>query len=171
MLLWRIDPLLSDNSVNSSRCYVKPATYKHATREQRGFCNPFLSNGSVNTPLHRQNYCWKMCFLFGPCRVFIKKKIGTAISVEDWHFGWDLEGRLRIDGATMSWQLTRILHGSLWQEDLREGSWRISTVRNRLQGTAGKDIGWKRLSRCCGYLWNVEISYSAVIAWGSKWWV
>jgi hypothetical protein len=33
-------------------------------------------------------------------------------------------------------ELTRVLHGRLWQEDLSTGSWRISTDRNRCQGTA-----------------------------------
>jgi hypothetical protein len=35
-------------------------------------CNPFLRNGSVNTAT-TIGYCWKPCFLFGPCRVVIKK--------------------------------------------------------------------------------------------------
>jgi hypothetical protein len=45
LILWRTDPLLSDDSVNSGCGYIAPATYTHATE----LCNRFLSNGSVNT--------------------------------------------------------------------------------------------------------------------------
>jgi hypothetical protein len=35
-IVWHIDPLLSDDSINSGRCYVAPATY---TQQQNGvFC-------------------------------------------------------------------------------------------------------------------------------------
>jgi hypothetical protein len=40
-MLLRIDPLLSGDSVNSGRCYVTPATYTHATTEQRGYAARF----------------------------------------------------------------------------------------------------------------------------------
>jgi hypothetical protein len=67
-----------------------------------------------------------------------------------------------------------VLCGSLWREDLRTWSWRISTVRSRCQRTTGEDTaGWKRLSVCCGDLWIVEISNGAVItsyeSWVHKW--
>jgi hypothetical protein len=69
-----------------------------------------------------------------------------------------------------SWQLSWVLHGRLCQEDLSAWSWRISTVRSRHQGTAGEDTAdWKRLSRCCGDLWIVEISSGAVITCSSAW--
>jgi hypothetical protein len=35
IILWRIDPLLRDASINSGRCYVTPARYTHLTIEQR----------------------------------------------------------------------------------------------------------------------------------------
>jgi hypothetical protein len=35
----------------------------------------FLSNGSEETPLQQWSYCWKRCFLFGLCKVVIKKII------------------------------------------------------------------------------------------------
>jgi hypothetical protein len=57
-----------------------------------------------------------------------------------------------------------VLHGSLWREDMSMWSWRISTVRSHCQKTAGEDtVGWKRLHRCCGDLWIVEISDITVI--------
>jgi hypothetical protein len=48
----------------------------NARNNRTGLCNPILSNGSVNTPLQQQSYCWKGCFLFGPCKVVIKKRTG-----------------------------------------------------------------------------------------------
>jgi hypothetical protein len=70
-----------------------------------------------------------------------------------------------------SWQLrelTRILHGRLWQEDLSAGRWRIS-VRSRCQETAVEDTeGWKILSGCCSELWSVEIIGRAVITCTSE---
>jgi hypothetical protein len=47
-LLWRIDLLLSGQSVNSGRSYVTPATYTPNNRTTV-LCNPFLSNYSVKT--------------------------------------------------------------------------------------------------------------------------
>jgi hypothetical protein len=38
------------------------------------------------------------CFLFGPCKVVIKKKTRVTSSVEGWQFSRALQGRLRIDG-------------------------------------------------------------------------
>jgi hypothetical protein len=44
-LLWYIEPLLSSDSVKSGRCYVSPATYKHAAIEERCFlCYPRRDN-------------------------------------------------------------------------------------------------------------------------------
>jgi hypothetical protein len=44
-----------------------------------------------------------------------------------------------------SWELTRVLHWRLWQEDLSAESWRIATVRSRSQGTADEDTaGWEK---------------------------
>jgi hypothetical protein len=64
----------------------------------------------------------------------------------------------RITGAMSSVRYRR-----LWREDLSAWSWRISTVRSHCQGMAGKDTAsWKRLSRCCGDLWIVEISNGTV---------
>jgi hypothetical protein len=83
--------------------------------------------------------------------------------VEGWQFSWALQGRPRRDGAII--QLTRVLHRRLCQEDLSAGSWRISTVRSRCQGTAGYDTtGWKELSGCCGDLYSVKIGGSAETA-------
>jgi hypothetical protein len=57
-----------------------------------------------------------------------------------------------------------VLNENRQRKDLDAGSWRISAVRSRCQGTAGEDTaGWKRLSGCCGDLWIVEISGGAVI--------
>jgi hypothetical protein len=64
-----------------------------------GLCNPFLGNESVNTPLQQWSYCWKRCFLFGPCEVLIKKRIGATSSVKCWA----LQGRLGRDGAIVQW--------------------------------------------------------------------
>jgi hypothetical protein len=54
-ILWRIDPLLSGDSVNSGRYWVTPATCTDATIEERCFLwsavRPSLCNGAVNTPL------------------------------------------------------------------------------------------------------------------------
>jgi hypothetical protein len=81
--------------------------------------NPFLSNGSVNTPLHQQSYCWRLCFLFCPCKLVIKKRIGATSLIESCQFSWAVQGRLRRDIAIIEW------------------NWRISIVRSRCQGTAG----------------------------------
>jgi hypothetical protein len=40
-ILWRIDSLLSGDSVNRGRCYVTRVTYTHATIEQRGYATRF----------------------------------------------------------------------------------------------------------------------------------
>jgi hypothetical protein len=39
--------------------------------------NPFLSNGSVKTCLQQCGYCWKRCFVFGPCKVVRGETVGT----------------------------------------------------------------------------------------------
>jgi hypothetical protein len=61
LIMWCIDPLLSSDSVNSGRLVG------NVSNKRTGLCNPFVTNGSVNTP------CWKRCFLFGSCKVGIKK--------------------------------------------------------------------------------------------------
>jgi hypothetical protein len=43
-------------------------------------CSRFLDNGLVNTPLQQWSYCWKRCFLFGPCKMVIRKTIGDPVS-------------------------------------------------------------------------------------------
>jgi hypothetical protein len=40
-VLWRMDRLPSGDFVNSGRCCVTPATYKHATIEQPGYAAHF----------------------------------------------------------------------------------------------------------------------------------
>jgi hypothetical protein len=63
-----------------------------------------------------------------------------------------------------------VLHGSLWREDLRAWSWRISTVTSRCQEAASEDTAdWKMLSGRCGNLWIVKISGVAVTACSSEW--
>jgi hypothetical protein len=64
-----------------------------------------------------------------------------------------------------------VLYRSLWREDLRAWSWRISTVRRRCQETAGEDTeGWKKLSGCYD-LWIVEIVGDTVITCTYESWV
>jgi hypothetical protein len=103
------------------------------------------------------------CCLRGPRRGDKKEYWGNQ-------FCWALRGRLTRDGAIVeltveSW----VVHGRLWQEDLSAWSWRMSTVRNRCQRTAEAIAGWKRLSRCCGDLWSVEISDRVVSGCSSEW--
>jgi hypothetical protein len=44
--------------------------------------------------------------------------------------------------SVVSWEW--VLYGRLWSYDLNTWSWRISTVRNRCQGTDDEDkAGWK----------------------------
>jgi hypothetical protein len=45
---------------------VPAEIYTHVTIEEI----PFLCNGSVKT---QSGYCWKLCFIFGPYKVVIKK--------------------------------------------------------------------------------------------------
>jgi hypothetical protein len=52
-------------------------------------------------PVQQWTYCWKQCFLFGLCKVVIKKRIGVTSSVEGWKFSWALQGKLRRDGNPM----------------------------------------------------------------------
>jgi hypothetical protein len=52
--------------------------------------------------------------------------------------------------------------------DLSAGSWRISTIRSRCQGTVVDTADWKRLSGCYGDLWSVVISGGAVITCSSE---
>jgi hypothetical protein len=52
-----------------------------------GSKHPFLGNGSVNKFLRQgihiqqQRYCWKLCFILGPCKRVIRKTVGAAESV------------------------------------------------------------------------------------------
>jgi hypothetical protein len=55
----------------------------------------------------------------------------------------------------VSWQ--RVLLGRLWQEDLSEGSWRISLGRSRCQDSASRDCN-KPYSRICVCQWSVNCS-------------
>jgi hypothetical protein len=76
-------------------------------------------------------------FLRGTCREIILKRVGATKSVR---------------------------YESLWREDLKAWSWKISTVRSLCQTTVSEDTAcWKRLRGCCGDLWIVEISGGAVI--------
>jgi hypothetical protein len=52
-----------------------------------------------------------------------------------------------------------------WAHEAEESPLLEAVARERLVKTAG----WKRLSRCCGDLWSVEISDSAVITCSSEW--
>jgi hypothetical protein len=66
----------------------------HASNNKTtGLCNPFLGNGSVNTPITIE-YCWKRCFLFGPYNVVVRKTIRENQSVEGWQFSGFMYGRL-----------------------------------------------------------------------------
>jgi hypothetical protein len=70
----------------------------------------------------------------------------------------------------VSCYLTWVLHWRLWWSNLRAWSWRIFSLRSHCQGSAGEDkAGFKKLSGCCGDLWIVEISGSAVTTYGSEW--
>jgi hypothetical protein len=40
-ILWRVEPLLSDDSVNSGLCWVAPAIYMQETKEQRDYTTRF----------------------------------------------------------------------------------------------------------------------------------
>jgi hypothetical protein len=37
---------------------------------------PLLGNGSVNTFAYNNSYCWKRCFILGPCKGIIRKIFG-----------------------------------------------------------------------------------------------
>jgi hypothetical protein len=75
----------------------------------RMLCNPFLNNGSVNTPPQQYGYCWKRGFLLGPCKMAIKI-IGAISSVELCKGGWE-EMAIRF-----SWELKV----RLWRKELVE---------------------------------------------------
>jgi hypothetical protein len=51
-----------------------------------------------------------------------------------------------------------------WAREAKESSLLEAVARERMVYTAG----WKRLSRCYGGLWNVEISGGIVIAFSSE---
>jgi hypothetical protein len=77
---------------------------QHTTIEQCSLLSApfwFLGNGSVNTfPWQRiltqqYSYCWKRCFLLGPCKGFIRKTVGATQSVE-----------------------SSVLYGRLWRKEL-----------------------------------------------------
>jgi hypothetical protein len=104
------DPLLGCDSAKSGRCYVTPATYTCNNRTT-GLCNPFLSNGSVNTCSRkrtraqqlnggvfylgpRRGLCYattrgtrlvnnRGSFLHGPCRGVILKRTGATVQLRD----------------------------------------------------------------------------------------
>jgi hypothetical protein len=57
----------------------------------------------------------------------------------------------------MSCQLTRILHGRLWQDDLSAGNWRISTVINRCLETTIRECNRRRILVCVCQ-WSVKCS-------------
>jgi hypothetical protein len=83
----------------------------------------FLGNGSENTfPLQRLAYENECCYLRGPCRGVIKKRLG---------------------------QPGYLIVGSKFCTGLEHGSRRIATVMSRYQETSSEDTAVrKRLSVC-----------------------
>jgi hypothetical protein len=76
IVLWRIDPLLSSDSVISSRCYATSVTYTHATTEERRFpCDPYQQRRGK----HASTTIEGLCFLRGPCRAVILKISGVIV--------------------------------------------------------------------------------------------
>jgi hypothetical protein len=128
------------------------------------------------------------CFRCGPRRGVILKTINLTSSVEwseenylvgewessveGWQLSWALQERLRRDGAIVEFTVdnSSVAGYSHDSNQVRAGSWRTFTVRNRCCGTAVEDTaGWKILSGCCGDLWIVESSDIAVITCSSEW--
>jgi hypothetical protein len=113
---------------------------------------PFLDSGLVNT------------FLLLGSRFLIMQHLDYS-SGRTFFF---LRGLCR-DVIGKGRQLIVSLYGSLQRENLSAWSWRISSVRSCCQGMSGEDTAyWKRLSRCCGDLWIVEISSGTVITCSSE---
>jgi hypothetical protein len=81
-ILWRIEMLLS-NARN----------IQAQNNKTKGSRNPLLGNGSANTPT-KIDYRWKRCFLFGPCKMVIRKTIRAIQLVEGWQFSGVMYGRL-----------------------------------------------------------------------------
>jgi hypothetical protein len=136
-MLWRIDPLLSDESVNSGRCYVTPRNIHARNNRTMVLRNPFLSNGSVNTPLYQQSNCWRRRFLSGPCNV-VMKKIGGTSSIEGCQFSWAVQGRLRRDIVTVEFTVDK----RTWAREAEESPLLEAVAKERLVKTqqAGKGL-------------------------------
>jgi hypothetical protein len=60
---------------------------------------------------------------------------------------------------------TSVSEGTAWAREDEESPLLEAVTRERLLKTAG----WKGLSGCCGRLWSVKISGSAVITCSSEW--
>jgi hypothetical protein len=120
---------------------------------------PLLGNGSVNT-FPRQRITiqeWTVLSARAVPRSYKEDNWGDQINTL-----WKSE--VMSQGQLVKGQLEESWKGAAIQRGLERGSWRISTVRSRYQGTAGEDTaGWKRRGVCCGDLRNVEISNGAVI--------
>jgi hypothetical protein len=100
-------------------------------------CNPFLSNGYVNTSLQQWSYCWKRCFLFDPCKVVIRKTTGAIQLVEGWKSGCGEKSWLQECGSEK--KTLRVL----------ELQWDCYNycVKIRCQDATSEDTeGWRRLS-------------------------
>jgi hypothetical protein len=65
--------------------------------------------------------------------------VGVQLAVWSQYVKRRLGGWREMAASLGPSQLTRILHGRLWQEDLSVGSWRISLGRSRCQETASGD--------------------------------
>jgi hypothetical protein len=93
-------------------------------------------------------------------------------SVEGWQLRRALQGRLRRDGAIMSWQLTGVQLRDIrpilttWVREAEESQLLESVARKRLLKT--QQAG-KKLNGCYGDPWIVEISSGAEITCSSEW--
>jgi hypothetical protein len=127
-----------------------PRCYKQVSLKQRSSCWLELSVDQLrvtSTPIELSDVKYLVC--------------QRASSVESQPMkrglgGW-CEMAASLGACYLSCQLTRILHGRLWQENLSAGNWRNSLGRSRCQETASGDCNRPRTLVCVCH-WSVKCS-------------
>jgi hypothetical protein len=73
-LMWRIDPLLRSDSVNSGHCYLTPATYTRSTIKNRVFYVVRVATVAMQLrEKHASTTVEGLCVLRGPCQSCYKE--------------------------------------------------------------------------------------------------
>jgi hypothetical protein len=140
-ILWRLDSLLLDKHVLAETSISSLSLGGHHNNSRR------IVGGSVLC-------CVLPYFVWRGHLPKWRSWLMSESSVVSWKsavkrrlWSW-CEVAANLWPSYLSFQLTRVLHGRLWQKDLNTGRWRISLGRSRCQEMANGDCNRLRTLVC-----------------------